>query len=76
MTLARALLALALLLPVTGVLAQFDHQHKAWTTLLAKHVVLVNDGKASQVRYGAMAQERVALKAYLDTLATVPEQTF
>ena len=54
----------------------FDHQHKAWTALLAKHVVLVDGGKASQLRYAGMAGDRAALKAYLETLARVSEQDF
>ena len=36
----------------------------------------MNEAKASQVRYGAIAQDRAALKAYLDALAAVTEQTF
>lgn len=73
----RALLVSAVLvLAVAPARAQFDHQHKAWTALLAKHVVLINEGRASQVRYAALAAERAALKAYLDTLAGVSEQAF
>ena len=54
----------------------FDHSHAAWTALLKKHVVLLNGGRASQVRYAGMASERVALKAYLATLAAVTPQAF
>ena len=54
----------------------FDPQHKAWTALLAKHVVLIDGGKASQLRYGGMAQDRAALTAYRATLAGVSEQDF
>lgn len=73
----RALLVAAVLvLSIVPARAQFDHQHKAWTALLAKHVVLIHEGRGSQVRYAAMAQDRAALKAYLDALAAVPEQTF
>ena len=43
--------------------AQFDHQHKAWDELLKKHVVLIDGGKASQVRYAGLARDREALKA-------------
>lgn len=70
----RSLLALALMLPLANALAQFDHQHKPFGLLLAKHVVLINDAKASQVRYAGMARDRAALKAYLDTLSAVTEQ--
>jgi hypothetical protein len=54
----------------------FDHAHKAWDALLKKHVVLLEGGKASQLRYAAMAQERASLKQYLDTLAKVAEANF
>jgi len=56
--------------------AQFDHQHQAWTALLQKHVVLVEGGKASQVRYAGFAKDRTALKRYLDALSKVPQQEF
>jgi hypothetical protein len=54
----------------------FDHQHAAWTALLKKHVVMLRGGQASQVRYGAFAADRAALKAYLDALSAVPRATF
>jgi hypothetical protein len=63
------------LLPVQA-LAQFDHQHQAWNTLLKKHVVLINGGKASQMRYAGMMQDRAALKSYLDALSRVTSQEF
>lgn len=75
-TFARFILALALTLPLGSALAQFDPQHKAWTGLLAKHVVLIDGGKASQVRYAGMAKDRASLKAYLDALGRVGEQEF
>ena len=34
----------------------------AWTALLAKHVVLLDGGIASQVRYAGMAADRAALQ--------------
>lgn len=60
-----------------SILAQaFDHSHQAWDNLLKKHVVLISGGKASEVRYAAMAQDRPALKAYLDSLSGEKEQDF
>ncbi len=60
-----------------GAMAQgFDHSHKAWDALLGKNVVVLQGGKASQVRYAEFARERPALKAYLDTLSKVPEAEF
>jgi hypothetical protein len=57
---------------------EFDHSHKAWNALLKNNVVLLEGGKASRVRYAAMAQaqERAALKEYLDSLARVDEAEF
>jgi hypothetical protein len=56
--------------------AQFDHEHKAWTALLKKHVVLVDGGKASQARYAGFQQDRAALKSYLDSLSKVTQAEF
>ena len=56
--------------------AQFDQGHAAWTALTKKHVVLVDGGKASQVRYAEFAKDRAALKSYLDSLAGVTEAEF
>jgi len=54
----------------------FDHDHKAWTALLKKHVVLLDGGKASQVRYADIAKDRAALKAYREALSAVSAQDF
>lgn len=64
------------MLPWGAALAQFDHQHQAWNALLKKHVVLIDGGKASEVRYAELAKDRTALTAYLDTLSKVSEQEF
>ena len=36
----------------------FDHQHSAWTVLLRKHVLLLQGGVASQVRYAGAEADR------------------
>jgi hypothetical protein len=74
----RRLLAMLLLTtaPWSAVFAQFDHGHPAWTALLKKHVVVIDGGKASQVRYAGFAQERAQLKTYLDSLSQVSEAEF
>ena len=54
----------------------FDHEHAAWTALLKKHVVLLEGGKSSQVRYGEFQQDRGALKGYLESLSSVTPQEF
>jgi hypothetical protein len=67
------LLSLAL---VATPVAAFDHSHAAWDALLRKHVVLLEGGKASQLRYAGMAQERAALRQYLQELSSVGEAEF
>ncbi|MFZ5559053.1 MAG: DUF547 domain-containing protein [Pseudomonadota bacterium] len=69
------LVCLLALLPLSA-RAAFDHSHAAWSTLLRKHVVLVNGAKASQADYGGFARDRAALKAYLDSLSAVTEVEF
>lgn len=63
-------------LPFTATAQAFDHDHKAWSALLKKHVVLLDGGKASQMRYAGLAQDRAALKSYLDSLSKVSPQEF
>ena len=70
-----ALLGL-LALPLGSAQAQFDHSHAAWSALLKKHVVLIDGGKASQVRYEGLALDRPALKAYLHSLSQVRQPEF
>lgn len=69
---ARLILALLLWLPLTAL--GFD-QH-AWDVLLKKHVVVLDGGKASQVRYAGMAQDRSALRVYLEQLSRVRQEEF
>ncbi len=59
-----------------GAHAQFDHQHRAWGELLSKHVVVIDGGKASQVRYAALSKDREALRSYLASLSKVSESEF
>jgi len=62
---------------VPAVRAQaFDHAHAEWTALLRKHVRLLRDGQASQVRYAGLAVDRLQLKHYLETLSAVPRSAF
>jgi len=68
-----------LLLPLARAGAQapaFDHSHAAWSALLKKHVVLIDGGRSSQLRYAGMAADRAALKAYTDTLSAVSAAAF
>ena len=54
----------------------FDHSHAAFSTLLKKHVVLVDGGKTSQVNNVELGKDRAALKTYLDALSKVSEAEF
>ena len=54
----------------------FDHGHAAWTALLRKHVVLLNGGLASQLRYAGLAADRAALRSYLAALSAVDAASF
>ncbi len=56
--------------------AGFDHEHAAWTALLRRHVVLLDGGRASRLRYAGMATDRAALDAYLASLSSVGAATF
>ena len=56
--------------------AQFDHSHAAWNVLLRTHVVVLDGGKASQVRYTGMSAARPALKAYLAVISAVGEDEY
>ena len=71
---ARVIL-LSLALVATPVVA-FDHSHAAWDALLRQHVVLLEGGRASQLRYAGIAQERAAFRQYLDSLSRVGEAEF
>ncbi|OGA24318.1 MAG: hypothetical protein A3I02_04045 [Betaproteobacteria bacterium RIFCSPLOWO2_02_FULL_67_26] len=73
----KIFVALLAFLVAGSVAAQgFDHEHTAWTALLKKHVLLVDGGKASQVRYGEFQKDRAALKNYRDSLSTVTQEEF
>jgi hypothetical protein len=64
------------LLPLTASAQTFDHDHKPWSALLKKHVVLIDNNKSSQVRYAGFMQDRSELKAYLGTLSKVTQAEF
>ena len=69
----------ALVLGVAGALGPvwaFDHGHSAWHRLLARHVVWVADGTASQVDYAGFQADAQELQAYLDALSAVTADEF
>ncbi|MCB1984615.1 MAG: DUF547 domain-containing protein [Nitrosomonas sp.] len=55
---------------------QFDHSHAVWDALLHDHVVMINQGRASQTDYAGFLQNRQALQQYLKQLSAVNERTF
>jgi len=59
-----------------GGAAAFDHGHAQWNALLKKHVQVLEDGKASRVRYAGMASDRAALERYLGELSAVKQAEF
>jgi hypothetical protein len=69
---ARLILTALLWLP----LATLAFDHESWDDLLKRHVVVIDGGKASQLRYAGMAEDRAALKAYLSNLSAVKEADF
>jgi Protein of unknown function, DUF547 len=71
-----ARLILPLLLWASSAAAAFDHGHPSWDALLKKHVVLLDGGKASQLRYADFARDRLSLKQYLEGLSQVGESEF
>ncbi|MGH8471351.1 MAG: hypothetical protein ACREVJ_02590 [Gammaproteobacteria bacterium] len=66
-----AILAYTLLPLGYAAAGSFDHSHGAWTELLRQHVVLIDGGGGSRVRYADLKNKRTELKAYLDTLSSV-----
>ena len=60
----------------TSAFAAFDHEHRAWSDLLKKHVVVQDAGKSSRVSYAGFARDRQRLKGYLDALSAVSDADF
>lgn len=54
----------------------FDHSHAALTTLLKKHVVVIDGGKSTKVKYAELKKDQPQLKTYLDSLSSVTEADF
>jgi Protein of unknown function, DUF547 len=75
-TLAAAAACAVWPLSAVAQVAPFDHGHSAWTALLKKHVVLMQQARASQLRYAGMAVDRSTLKAYLASVAAVTPAAF
>jgi len=75
--LGAGLLSAALVAFAPQALAEpFDHRYAAWSALLARHVMPLRGGQASNVRYAGMAAERASLKGVLDALSVVDDASF
>ena len=73
----RLFFTLAAMLFAASASAQtFDHSHAAFTALLKKHVVVVDGGKTSKVKYADFKKDQPQLKVYLDSLSSVKEADF
>ncbi len=62
--------------PAASAATGFDHSHTAFTNLLKKHVVVIDGGKITQVRYAALQKDRAVLQAYLAGLSAVTAVDF
>lgn len=67
---------LLLILTSGAAVGQFDQSHAIWDKLLQEHVVMINQGRASQVDYSALLQNRQTLQLYLKQLSGVDATTF
>ena len=61
----RWLIVLTLLFMTSLAQAAFDHRHTAWNTLLNQHVVLIEQGHASQVDYAGFKADHILPGPYL-----------
>ena len=71
-TLIRTMLLGALLLLALPAHAAVDHQHRAFTALLVRHVQWNAAGTTTSVDYAGFARERKALDGYVAGLGAVP----
>jgi hypothetical protein len=65
----------AVALVAQGALA-FDHGHRAWGSLLERHVVVLEGGKASRADYAGIARQREDLERYLDVVSSTSRSEF
>lgn len=64
------------LLTFTGGAIAKPLDHGVWNALLQNHVLVLREGRATQVDYQALAQKREALSSYLTQLESVSRQQF
>ena len=76
MTFFRTILLGALLLLALPAHAAFDHQHRAFTALLARHVQWNAAGTTTSVDYAGFARDRKALDGYVAALGAVQKADY
>jgi hypothetical protein len=59
-----------------NVYAANEFNHQSWDGLLKANVKIIHVGKSSQVDYAGIKAEHKLLKSYLQSLASVSQQTF
>lgn len=70
----QLILVIGLLISWSAYASEFDHS--AWNSLLNKHVVMIDQGTASQVDYDGFAKDRTQLEQYLKSLKSVSHTSF
>jgi hypothetical protein len=76
MSMIRKIVLIALVALASFPAAAFDHDYRAWNSLLAKHVKVAADGHSSRVDYRGLAADRGQLKTWLQAVAAVPEAEY
>jgi len=71
-----AVFLVALLFSSLASAQAFDHSHAVFSNLLKRHVVVIDGGKWTKVRYAELKKDEPQLKAYLDSLSKVTEAEF
>lgn len=65
------ILSIVFFIIFTGNALAFDQSHSAWNSLLEKHVVMLNEGRASKVNYSDFKKDVAMLDMYLTGLSSV-----
>lgn len=72
----RKIMLISLSLLFFSSLPAVAFDHLLWGDLLKEHVLVLEEGKVSQVDYSGLAGKREKLKAYLATLAAISKKEF
>ncbi len=69
-----SVLFILVILPYTA--SAFDHEHSLFTSILDKHVSVLDNGLVSKVNYSALKKEHALLNTYLSSLSKVSQKEF